>query len=76
VGEAFLERLLAGLDDVARRVEVRLADLQVDDLASGGLDGLGAGQHLEGGLGAEPGHAVGEGDSCHGPMIGRGHPGR
>ena len=36
----------------------------------GVLDGPGAGEHLEGGLGAEPGHAVCEPDTCHGLMIG------
>jgi len=64
-----VQRLDRGLDDVRRGREIRFADLQVDDLAACVLDGPGAGEDLEGGFGAEPGHAVGEPDTCHGPMI-------
>jgi hypothetical protein len=52
------QRLDGGLADVVRRVEVGLADLEVDDLAALGLEGPGPGQHLERRFGAEAGHAV------------------
>jgi hypothetical protein len=33
---------------MARRLEIGLADSQIDDVFSFGLQGLGAGEHLEG----------------------------
>ncbi len=41
------------------RLEIRLADLQVDDVAPLGLEPAGVGEHLEGTLGAEAGHPLG-----------------
>ena len=52
--------LAAGVDDVARRREVGLADLQVDDAAPRRLQRLRASEHLEGGFGAQAVEAVGE----------------
>ena len=43
-----------------RRVEVGLADLEVDDVPPGRLERAGAGGRLERGLGPEAGHSVGE----------------
>ena len=51
---AVAQRLDRRLDHVVGRLEIRLADAQVDDVAALGLELLGAGQHLEGALGAEP----------------------
>ena len=51
---AVVEGPLGRFADVGGRVEVRLADLEVDDLLALPLEGLGAGQHLEGGLGTQP----------------------
>ena len=45
---------------LAGRVEVGLADLEVDDVAARRLEGAGAGRGLERGLGSEAGHSVGE----------------
>ena len=50
--------LRARLDDVGRRVEVRLAYLEVDDIATLRLERLRSRQHLECGLGAEGGSFV------------------
>ncbi len=52
--------LAAGVDDVARRREVGLADLQVDDAAARRLERLGAREHLEGGFRTQAVEAVGE----------------
>ena len=41
-----------------RGVDARLADLEVQHLAALRLERAGAGQHLEGGLGAEAGECV------------------
>src|SRR5262249_52627377 len=57
---AVVEGLLACLADVPGRVEIGLADLEVDDLSSLPLQGLGAGQHLERGFGPQTRHALGE----------------
>ena len=50
---AVVEGPLGRIPDVCGRVEVRLADLEVDDLLALPLEGLGAGQHLEGRLGPQ-----------------------
>ena len=63
-GRADAQRAHAGLDDVRRRAEVRLADLEVDDPPSGRLERLRPRQHLERGLGAEPAHALRQ-SHCH-----------
>ncbi|HVP69793.1 MAG TPA: hypothetical protein VMS45_00635 [Gemmatimonadaceae bacterium] len=54
------------LDDVRRRVEIRLAALQMHDLLAGGLAGAGGGHHLaefrghaqHGAIGDQLGHGV------------------
>ena len=52
------ERARRRLGDVARRVEVGLADLQVDHVAAGRLERAGARGGLEGGLRPDPLHAA------------------
>ena len=52
--------LAAGVDDVARRREVGLADLQVDDPAPRRLECLCSRKYLEGGFGPQAVEAVGE----------------
>jgi len=47
-----------GLDDVGRRIEIGLADLQVNDLPALGFQGLGLSQNLERSFCAEPGHTL------------------
>ena len=64
--------LAAGLDDVLGRLEVRLADPEVDDAAALGGQRIGPGQHLEGGLGAQVAHAFGE---LHAGVMARPGPG-
>ncbi len=65
VGVAVAQRAHAGLDDVLRRPEVGLADLEVDHAPAGRLERLRPRQHLERGLGPEPAHALRQPD-CHG----------
>ena len=57
MGGPGVEGLLGRRLDVLRRVEVGLADLEVDDALALALEGLGPGEHLEGRLGAEARHA-------------------
>ncbi len=59
VGGALVEGLLGRLAHVGRRIEVRLADLEVDDRSALGLERPGAGADLEGALGADGAHAGG-----------------
>ena len=69
------QRLGRGLDDMGRRVEIGLADLEVDDALAGGLEGLGAGEDFECGLGAETlksGCELGHGS----PPVGKSVPAR
>ena len=58
VGGPRVERPLGRVADVRRRVEVRLADLQVHDRLALALERPRPRQHLEGGLGAEPPHPL------------------
>src|SRR5882724_11682067 len=60
VGRPAVERPLRRLADVGRRVEVRLSDLEVDDLLALPLEGLRARQDLEGRFRAEPRHPIRE----------------
>ena len=60
VGLAVGPGLAAGVDDVPRRREVGLADLQVDDPAPGRLQRLRAREHLERGFGTQAVEALGE----------------
>ncbi len=53
------ERLAPGLDDVLGGREIRLADAEIDDRAALGGERIGAGQHLERGLGPQDTHASG-----------------
>ena len=53
---AGVERALGGVLDVSGRVEIGLADLEVNDLAPLALQRLRARQHLERRLRPEPAH--------------------
>ena len=53
------QRLAARLDDMVGGAEVGLPDPEIDDAAPGRLKGARAGQYVEGGLGPEPPHALG-----------------
>ena len=57
---ARVQRGRRGVADVERRVEVGLADLQVDDLATLSFERSRAGENAERGLRAEPLETVGE----------------
>ena len=54
------ERLPGRLDDMVGRREVGLADAEIDDIAALGGERLGAGENLEGALGAEARHVLGQ----------------
>ena len=56
---AVAQRLDGGLDDMVRRLEVRLADAEVDDVLALGGKRVGAGENFEGTFGAQPGHGSG-----------------
>jgi hypothetical protein len=57
MGRAAIEGSLGRLADVRGRVEVGLADLEVDDRPAGGLERAGSGRGFEGGLGADARHS-------------------
>ena len=69
VGGTFADGADGGLGDVVGGREVGLADLQMDDVPTLGLEPPGAGQHLEGGLGAEAGHPLGEAQRAHAVTV-------
>ena len=71
---AVAQGLHAGLDDVFRRAEVGLADAEIDDVVAFGGEFLGAGQHLEGALGAEAGERGGGLEHGDFPVCGCIHP--
>ena len=58
----FAHRADRGIDDVVRSGEIRLADLEMDDAASLGLEETCMREHLECALGPQPGQTVGEAD--------------
>src|SRR3546814_7901384 len=60
------QRLAGGLDDMLGRLEVRLADAEVDDVPPLGRQRRGSGKDLEGGLGSEAGQVFGEAQIGHG----------
>src|SRR5262249_49237640 len=60
VGVAGAERRRRRVDDVGRRVEIGLTDLQVDDLPSLGLEGARSCEHLERRLRPQPAHPFGQ----------------
>jgi hypothetical protein len=66
VGRPRVERPLGRLADVRRGVEVRLADLEVDDGLPLALQRARPRQHLEGGLGAQPSHPLRDHGFDHG----------
>ena len=66
VGKTFLERLLSSGDNVARRIEIRFANLQVDDRPAPGLEGPRADQHLKSGFLANVVHPLGRQDRHRG----------
>jgi hypothetical protein len=60
VGPSFMKRVDSRLDDVGGRVEVGLADFQVNDFFALLFERAGAVQNFKGGFGAEPRHAAGQ----------------
>jgi hypothetical protein len=55
---ALIQRLLARLHNVARRVEIRLADFQVYDVSPLGFQRASAHQHFEGSFSAYAVHPL------------------
>ena len=58
--EAFTQGIASCLDDVARRIEIGLADFKMDDVAALCLERFRFHQHFERGLRTESRHALGE----------------
>ena len=54
------QRFHAGVNDVSGRIEVGLADFQVNNIFAFGFQRPRPDQHLEGGLRPQPGHAPGQ----------------
>src|SRR5437667_4145300 len=66
MGEALVQGIGCRTDDVARGIEIGLADLEMDDVAAFCLERSRFHQHFEGGLGAETRHALGEAEFARG----------
>jgi hypothetical protein len=62
---AVAQRLHRRLDDVLGRLEVRLADAEIDDVFAFGRQRRGSGQDLESGLRAQAGQVFGEAQVGH-----------
>lgn len=58
--EALMQSVTTRVDDVARRIKIGFADLEVNDVAPLRLQRFRFHKHLERSLGAEPRHALGE----------------
>ncbi len=56
VGISAVQGLYRGVYDISGRIEIGFAYLQMDDIPSGGLHGLGPGEHFESRLRAQPAH--------------------
>ncbi len=68
VGKTFVQRVAGRLDDVCRSIEIRLADLEMHDIAALRLQGPRFYQHFERGLCAETRHPFGQAK-----FVGLGH---
>ena len=55
-----MKRLTGSLNDIRRRVEIRLSNFQMDDIFPLFFKRLGAYQNLESGLGSQARHPLGE----------------
>ena len=60
VRPALVQGVAAGFDDVGGRVEIGLADFQVNNALALRFQGTRPDQHFEGGLGAQPRHPLGQ----------------
>src|SRR5258706_12986416 len=70
---AVIQRLFRGLDNVGRRREIGLADLQVDDTASFRLERACAHQHFKSGFHKNPVHPLSQ---FHSVFLKNGTPSR
>jgi len=55
---ALVQCVASGVDDVRRRIEIRFADLEMDNIATLCLQSFCLHQHFEGSLGSETRHAL------------------
>ena len=60
MSETFVQRVNSGVNDVARRVEIGLADLEMNNVAAPCLERFRFHQDFECGLSPETRHALGE----------------
>src|SRR5450759_4014046 len=60
MSEAFVQRVCRRVDDIARRIEIGFADLEVNDVATLRLQRFRLHQHFERSFSAETRHARGE----------------
>src|SRR5436190_23650423 len=65
---ALVQCVASGVDDVRRRIEIRFADLEMDNIATLCLESFCLHQHFEGSLGAETRHAL-----CETKFMAPGH---
>jgi hypothetical protein len=60
MSETFVQRVTRRVNDVAWRIEIWLANFEMNNVASFRFKRFRLYQNFKRGLGAEPGHAVGE----------------
>ena len=60
MGEALVQRVAGRIDNVARRIEIRFADFEMNDVPPLGLERAGFDQNLERRLRPEPRHPPGQ----------------
>ena len=60
MGPSLAQRVNSRLDDIFRRIEIRLADFQMHNVFSLALELAGAVEHFESGLSAQTRHALGK----------------
>ena len=60
MGKALAQGVYASFDDVSGRVHVGLADFEMNDVLALTLQGAGAHQNFEGGLGSQARHPLGQ----------------
>ena len=70
MGETLVKGVARCVDDVGRRIEIRLPNLEMNDIAAVCLQRSGFDQNFKRGLGAETGHAL-----CEAEFPGLSHEG-
>src|SRR5205823_4571537 len=69
VRESLVQRVAGRVDNVARRIKVRFADLEMDDIVALGLERARLHQHFKRRLGPEPRHSFRQTEWTRGSLM-------